>query len=145
MLFRSDSTRISEEAREQADQYIENSYSRDCLAHKENDTKNKGKIQDAHEAIRPTDINRTPVVIKESLSRDLFRLYQLIWKRFTASCMANAKYETTSVKIDANDYRFTVATSKVIFEGFRNVYMEADEEKVESNTLLKSIDQDSKL
>ena len=64
------------------------------------------KIQDAHEAIRPTDISRTPAVLKESLSRDQFRLYQLIWRRFAASRMAPAKYETTSVKIGADQYIF---------------------------------------
>ena len=70
-------------------------------------------IQDAHEAIRPTDVARTPAQMKDSLTRDQFRLYQLIWKRFVASRMQPARYETTSVKIDAGDYRFTVAASKI--------------------------------
>ena len=69
------------------------------------------KIQDAHEAIRPTDISRTPISLKDSLSRDQYRLYQLIWKRFTASRMQQAKYETTSVKIQGGEYYFTVAAS----------------------------------
>ena len=71
----------------------------------------KGKIQDAHEAIRPTDLSRTPAEIKDSLSRDQFRLYQLIWNRFTASRMAAASYETVSVKIQAGDYKFHVSAS----------------------------------
>ena len=75
------------------------------------------------------DINRTPSDIKESLTRDQFRLYQLIWKRFTASRMANAVYETTSVKIGAADYTFGVSTSKLAFEGFQSVYVDADSEK----------------
>ena len=103
------------------------------------------KIQDAHEAIRPTDISRTPVQIKESLTRDQFRLYQLIWKRFVASRMQPAKYETTSVKIGADDYRFTVSASKIIFEGFRLAYVESDEEKQSGNVMVNSIDKDSEL
>ena len=69
-------------------------------------------IQDAHEAIRPTDVTRTPAAVKEFLSRDQFRLYQLVWNRFIASRMQPARYETTSVKIAAGQYRFTVAASK---------------------------------
>lgn len=103
------------------------------------------KIQDAHEAIRPTDISNTPASLKESLSRDQFRLYQLIWKRFTASRMTPAKYETTSVKIDAKGHRFTVSASKLVFDGFMSVYKEADEEKAEANTLVKEITKDTVL
>lgn len=107
--------------------------------------KKTAKIQDAHEAIRPSDITRTPAVVKESLSRDQFRLYQLIWNRFTASRMSNAKYETTSVRIGANGYVFTVAASKVVFEGFLSVYSADEDEKAKGNVLLKSIDTDTKL
>ena len=108
--------------------------------------KNDGKnIQDAHEAIRPSDVTRVPAEIKESLTRDQFRLYQLIWKRFVASRMQPAKYETTSVKIGADDYRFTVSASKIIFEGFRLAYVESDEEKQSGNVMVKSIDKDSEL
>ena len=74
-----------------------------------------------------------PSEIKDSLSREQFRLYQLIWKRFTASRMASAVYETTSVKIDANGYRFTVAASKVKFDGFMSVYTQEEDEKAEGN------------
>ena len=102
------------------------------------------KIQDAHEAIRPTDITLTPVVIKESLSRDQFRLYQLIWKRFVASQMAQAVYETTSVKIAAGDYRFNISASKLSFDGFMSVY-KSDDDKEEANALVKGIDENSKL
>ena len=90
-------------------------------------------------------MSRTPVSMKESLSRDQFRLYQLIWKRFVASRMQPARYETTSVRIAAGRYRFTVAASKIVFEGFRSVYTEAGEEKEENNVLLKSLDKDSQL
>ena len=102
------------------------------------------KIQDAHEAIRPTDITRTPVMVKESLSRDQFRLYQLIWKRFTASRMSAAKYETTSVKISAGEYTFTVAASKIIFDGFMSVYMQ-EEDNQKGNVLSQSLEKGMKL
>ncbi|MFR8297257.1 MAG: DNA topoisomerase [Hominisplanchenecus sp.] len=88
------------------------------------------KIQDAHEAIRPTDLTRTPAASRKNLSaRDQFRLYQLIWKRFAASRMANAQYTTTSVKIDAAGYRLHVSASKVKFDGFMSVYVQDEEEK----------------
>ncbi|MFR1729406.1 type I DNA topoisomerase, partial [[Clostridium] hylemonae] len=143
--LRTDSTRISEEADASARAYIGEHYGTEYVA--ANDTKGKDdkKIQDAHEAIRPSDVTRTPAAMKESLTRDQFRLYQLVWKRFVASRMQPAKYETTSVKIAAGDYRFTVAASKVVFEGFRSVYTEADEEKETGNVLLKGLDMNSKL
>ena len=93
-----------------------------------NGKKSGQKIQDAHEAIRPTDISRTPHSLKDSLSRDQFRVYQLIWKRCTASQMAAARYETTSVRIRAGQHYFTVSASKVVFDGFMSVYTSADEE-----------------
>ncbi|MBQ7065637.1 MAG: type I DNA topoisomerase [Lachnospiraceae bacterium] len=143
--LRTDSTRISEEAKESAKEYITRVYGAEYGEEIESTKKSQGKIQDAHEAIRPTDITRTPFEVKDSLSRDLFRLYQLIWKRFTASRMKPALYETTSVKIDCGDYRFSVAASKIKFEGFMCVYTEEDEEKQENNTLVKSLDTDTKL
>ncbi len=144
--LRTDSTRISEEASVAASAYIKEAYGEEYLssgkgAKKESDK----KIQDAHEAIRPTDIRRLPAAIKESLSRDQFRLYQLIWKRFTASCMADAKYHTTSVKIDGGGYRFTVSSSSVAFDGFLSVYVQEEEEKSGNTTLVKAIDQNSVL
>ncbi len=144
--LRTDSTRISEEADANVRDYIAENYGREYVAAEEKKSGNGNKnIQDAHEAIRPTDVSRTPVAMKESLSRDQFRLYQLIWKRFVASRMQPARYETTSVRIAAGQYRFTVAASKIVFEGFRSVYTEAGEEKEENNVLLKSLDKDSKL
>ena len=143
--LRTDSVRISEEADALARSYISDHYGEAYVAEHVAEKKNGNKIQDAHEAIRPSDIIRTPVVVKESLSRDQFRLYQLIWNRFTASRMNAAKYETTSVKIGAGDYCFTVSASKVVFDGFMSVYVNDDEEKTEQNVLLKSIDKDTKL
>ena len=142
--LRTDSTRVADEAVVMAAEYIEASYGKDYVGNTGVDKKDDKKIQDAHEAIRPTDIALSPVVIKESLSRDQFRLYQLIWKRFTASQMSPAVYETISVKIAAGKYRFTVAASKVKFEGFLSVYKD-NEEKEASNALVKGIDEQSEL
>ncbi len=142
--LRTDSTRVSEEAAKTAESFITEKYGETYAAGTKQEPKSGKKIQDAHEAIRPTDISRIPLEIKESLSRDQFRLYQLIWKRFVASCMAPAVYETTSVKIDAAGHRFSVAASKVKFDGFMSVYTE-EEEKEENNTLMKGISKDTKL
>lgn len=142
--LRTDSTRVSEEAEAAAESFITEKYGREYTAENTQEKRKTQKIQDAHEAIRPTDITRLPIEIKESLSRDQFRLYQLIWKRFVASRMASAVYETTSVKIDAAGQRFTVAASKVKFDGFMSVYTQ-EEDKEESNTLMKGITTDTKL
>ena len=143
--LRTDSTRIADEADAAAREYISSTYGKEYAAAGQNGGNGDKKIQDAHEAIRPTDISRTPASLKDSLTRDQFRLYQLIWKRFTASRMEAARYESTSVKIGAGEYCFTVAASKLIFDGFRSVYTEADEEKEESNVLLGHLDMDSVL
>ena len=144
--LRTDSVRISEEADAAAREYITNAYGEKYTAkNEENAKKSNAKIQDAHEAIRPSDITRTPVMVKESLSRDQFRLYQLIWKRFAASRMSSAVYETTSIKIGAGEYRFHVSASKIVFEGFMSVYTSDEDEKGENNLLLKSVDTDTKL
>ena len=144
--LRTDSTRISEEADQAARTYVSENYGENYVAEGNNEAK-KGakKIQDAHEAIRPSDISRTPVLVKESLSRDQFRLYQLIWKRFTASRMANAVYETTQVKIQAGEYHFHVSASRLSFDGFMSVYVDDSAEKEENNVLLKGIGTDTVL
>lgn len=143
--LRTDSVRISDEADADARAYIAQNYGEEFVATQTVTQKGGAKIQDAHEAIRPSDIARTPAVVKESLSRDQFRLYQLIWKRFAASRMASAVYETTNVKIGVGKYRFGVAASKVSFEGFMSVYTSEDDEKGTNNVLLKGIDEDTKL
>ena len=152
--LRTDSTRVAEEADAAARTYIEANYGDAYAAQGDNTKKSSGKIQDAHEAIRPTDITLTPVKVKDSLQRDLFRLYQLIWKRFAASRMAPARYETVSVKVKAeapgktgmelqetetDTYEFTLSASKLIFDGFMSVYVQ-DEEKEESNALLGKLE-----
>lgn len=143
--LRTDSTRISDEADAAAREYIARSYGEEYAAFGSTAKQTEKKIQDAHEAIRPSDITRTPAALKDSLSRDQFRLYQLIWKRFTASRMQPARFETTSVRIGAGKYVFTISASRVAFEGFRSVYMEADEEKEESNVLVGGLQKDSEL
>ena len=143
--LRTDSTRISEEADAAAREYISSTYGKEYVAEPAVAKASGRKIQDAHEAIRPTDITRTPAALKDSLTRDQFRLYQLIWKRFTASRMQPARYETTSVKIGAAEYCFTVSTAKMAFDGFRSVYTEADEVKEESSVLVGNLTMDSVL
>ena len=142
--LRTDSTRISEEADEAVRKFIGKAYGPEYVISQMKSSKNTGKIQDAHEAIRPSNSELTPTKIKESLSRDQFRLYQLIWSRFVASRMADAVYGTTNVKIDCNGYIFTVTASKIKFEGFLSVYKHA-EDKAESNVLLKKLTEESVL
>ena len=142
--LRTDSTRVSDEAVAAANAYISSNFGDKYLSEGTTAKKSDAKIQDAHEAIRPTYVENTPVVVKEFLSRDQFRLYQLIWRRFMASRMAPAKYETTSVKIDAGEHRFTVAASKTVFDGFLNVYTDEDDQ-IEKNVLMKNLDTNTKL
>ena len=138
--LRTDSTRISDEADAAARAYIQEQYGAEYVAEKVEANNGGKKIQDAHEAIRPTDISRTPQDVKESLSRDQFRLYQLIWKRFAASRMTPARYETITVKVGAGEYRFNVSTSRIAFEGFRSVYIDSNEEKEETNAMAGKIE-----
>ena len=143
--LRTDSTRISDEANGACLDFIKNSYG-DTYAGGEGAAKKSGKkIQDAHEAIRPTNVELLPEKIKDSLSRDQMRLYQLIWKRFVASRMTAARYETSSVKIGCGDYIFTAAASKLTFDGFLSVYVEADDKKEENNALARSITKESQI
>ena len=143
--LRTDSTRISDEAQKAAEEYISREYGEEYASKASATAKNGKNIQDAHEAIRPTDITRTPQMLKDSLNRDQLRLYTLIWKRFVACRMKDAEYETTSVKISAGDYKFNVSASKVTFDGYLLVYSSDDDEKTDNNVLLKSIDKNTKL
>ncbi len=142
--LRTDSTRVSEEAEAMARDFIGAKYGSEYQAAAISEKKAGQKIQDAHEAIRPTDLNRIPLEIKEQLPRDLFRLYQLIWKRFTASRMSSARYGTTTVKIQAGEHIFTVAASRLLFDGFMSVYV-SDEDKEEENALTGELNTDSRL
>lgn len=142
--LRTDSTRISEEAEKTAKEFIVNTYGEKYYLAKEDTKKNNKKIQDAHEAIRPTDITILPSDVKDSLSREQFKLYRLIWNRFTASRMSNAVYETTNVKVGAGDYRFGVSASKVKFDGYMSVYMSDEDEKSDS-VMLNTLNTDSEI
>ena len=136
--LRTDSTRISEDAKKMAYDYIEENYGSEYQAKTEKTEKGNKKIQDAHEAIRPTYVDLTPAMVKDSLSRDHFRLYQLIWKRFLASRMAPAKYATTTVKIDSEQYRFTSSASRIVFSGYLSIY-QTEEDKIDKKVLSKKI------
>ncbi|MDD3184101.1 MAG: type I DNA topoisomerase [Anaerostipes sp.] len=137
--LRTDSTRISEEADANAKSYIASTYGEEYIGAGQVAKKDNKKVQDAHEAIRPTYMDISPASVKDQLSRDQFRLYQLIWNRFLASRMPAAKYETTAVKIKANGYRFNASASKIAFDGFLSVY-NINNEKSEGNVMLNRID-----
>lgn len=143
--LRTDSTRIADEAVLSGREYIESAYGKEYLGEGLSADKKKvsERIQDAHEAIRPTDIARTPTHVKDSLTREQFRLYQLIWKRFVSSLMSGAKYETTSISIAANDNIFRVSASRTVFDGFMNVYTD-EENTPEKNILMKGLTEDTK-
>lgn len=142
--LRTDSTRISEEADALCKEYITEHYGAENIIEAASAQKPNKKIQDAHEAIRPTYVELSPAQIKESLTRDQFRLYQLIWKRFVASRMHAAKYETVSVRIDAGKHQFTSAGSKLVFPGYLTVY-QGDDDKEEANSVLEKLTKDSQL
>ncbi len=142
--LRTDSTRVSEEAERMAADFIEKHYGKEYQADGQAAKKSDKKIQDAHEAIRPTDPARIPAAVKDEIPRDLFRLYQLIWKRFVASRMSAAKYETTSVKIQAGEHLFTLAASKLVFDGFMSIYVQEDDKEAE-NVLSHALTVDSRL
>lgn len=132
--LRTDSTRISEEADKSAKEYIASTFGENYVikdSHAETKKESK-KIQDAHEAIRPTDITLTPASVKDKIDKDQFRLYQLIYNRFLASRMEPAKYEVKTVTADIAGNSFKAGTSKVVFEGFLAVYNPDDEKEEKS-------------
>ncbi len=141
--LRTDSIRISEEAQTAADAYISEHYGKEYIGTDRQPDKKGKRIQDAHEAIRPTDVTLSPVIIKESLPRDLFRLYQLIYQRFLASQMHGAVYETASLKLEAQGERFTASASQLKFDGFMSVYKTDDEKETVAS--LKGINTDTEL
>lgn len=142
--LRTDSTRISQEADAACKEYISAVYGEENVIETAAAQKSNNKIQDAHEAIRPTYVDLTPAQVKESLTRDQFRLYQLIWKRFVASRMHSAKYETRSVRIKAGSHQFVSSGSKLVFAGFMSVYQQ-EEDKEEANVVLAKVSKDSVL
>ena len=147
--LRTDSTRVSEEAAAMADSYIEANFGKEYLneeAVKAKEKKSEKKIQDAHECIRPTEAERTPAAVKASLTRDQFKLYQLIWKRFISSRMAPAKYSTVSAKLISGDMHiFTSSASKLKFDGFLSVYDDGKEGDSDGNVLNADLSEKSKI
>ncbi|SHF51293.1 type I DNA topoisomerase [Ornithinibacillus halophilus] len=137
--MRTDSTRISNTAKEEAANYIESQYGSDYLGVSKKE-KQKDGAQDAHEAIRPTSVMRDPKTLKTVLSRDQLRLYKLIWERFLASQMAPAIMDTMTVHLTNNDVEFRATGSKVKFKGFMKVYVEGnDDNKKEEDKLLPDL------
>ena len=130
--LRTDSVRISEEAKAAAADFINEKYGKEYLG--KNVYSNKKKdIQDAHEAIRPSNISLEPEAIKDSLSNDQFKLYRLIWCRFMASQMTAAKFDNLQVEIENGDYTFKTTGSKLLFDGYQRVYkssMDEDKDKI---------------
>lgn len=144
--IRTDSTRISKEAKEECSKFIEQEYGKAYIGNKIKKQGKEKKIQDAHEAIRPSSVYRLPDNIKESLSRDQFKLYKLIWKRFVASQMSAALYNTISVDVVAGKYLFRVSGSQLDFQGFMKIYVEGrdedkDKDKEDKNTLLPNLEE----
>lgn len=133
--LRTDSTRISEEAHQAVLEKIAKEYGEQYARKNAVEEKKDTKIQDAHEAIRPSYLDITPYEAKESLEKDEYRLYQLIYKRFVASRMESAVYQTETIVLSAKDYTFTLSGSKLLFDGFLAVYM-SEEDKAEKNISL---------
>lgn len=138
--MRTDSTRISDTATNEAYNYIEENYGTDFARKKKRQDKNQKGSQDAHEAIRPTSVLRSPQEMKEYLSRDQLRLYRLIWERFVASQMTPAVLDTMRVDMENNGVRFRANGSKIKFAGFMKVYVESnDDNKEEKENILPEL------
>ncbi len=127
--IRTDSFRISDEAYDAAVGFIRENFGEEFVNPERVVYKSKGRTQDAHEAIRPTNVTRTPDSIKDSLSKGQYRLYKLIWERFVASQMSPAVYDTLSVKLEAGEYGFRASGSRLRFSGFLEVYNKGEEEE----------------
>ncbi len=125
--MRTDSLRVSDDAIAEARAYIEESFGKDYLPSKAKVYKTKKSAQDAHEAIRPTYPDITPESIKTSLTPDQYKIYKLIWERFTASQMTDTVLDTVSVDLDANGYTFRASGQTVIFPGFSLIYTESND------------------
>ncbi|MGI5989153.1 MAG: type I DNA topoisomerase [Lachnospiraceae bacterium] len=144
--LRTDSTRVAQEAQAAAASYIGKNYGSDYVGHPVSAVKATGEnhVQDAHEAIRPTDITLTPAMVKEQLTPQQYKLYSLVWRRFTASQMSAAKFDATQVRISAGKYIFTVSGSQKKFDGFLSVYKD-DMDKEEKNSVPASLGRNSVL
>lgn len=129
--IRTDSTRVSDEARKDAASYITEKYGQNYLGGEGKQSKPGKKVQDAHEAIRPSSVFREPNLVKDSLERDQYKLYKLIWERFVASQMQAAVFDTVTADIAAKGYIFKAYGSILRFAGFMSVYTEGSDDKNE--------------
>ncbi|HRU96013.1 MAG TPA: type I DNA topoisomerase [Ruminococcus sp.] len=143
--MRTDSLRISDEAKAAAAEYISTVYGKEYLPDKPRTFKTKSNAQDAHEAIRPSITEMTPARVKNSLSNDQFKLYKLIWERFIASQMANAQLNTVSVDIDANGCTFRATSYSVKFDGFMTLYVESTDGEESNKKMLPELKAEDKL
>jgi DNA topoisomerase I, bacterial len=143
--LRTDSTRISDEADAAARSYIEENYGKEFVSEEKTSSDKTKNIQDAHEAIRPTDVTRTPASLKGIISNDQYKLYKLIYERFLASRMKPAIYDTFAVTVEASGYSFRASTSSVAFPGFLNVYTADEEVEDKNNYNFSGIEKNAKL
>jgi len=141
--LRTDSTRVSSTAQEEAASFISEQYGREYVPSQPNQYKSRKSAQDAHEAIRPTSVYRTPDSVKPFLSRDQYRLYKLIWERFVSSQMTPAVYDTISVDIKAGAYLWRSTSSQLKFDGYKKVYN--DQEGEENKNTIPPLKPDEKL
>ncbi len=139
--MRTDSVRISAEAQKSALNYIESVYGKEYVPSKPNFYRSKKDAQDAHEAIRPIDIRRTPESVKDILDKNQYNLYKLIFDRFVASQMAEAKYDSVAVEVTASDYLFKTSGRTLVFKGYTAVYDDTKKEEDEEsgNALLPAL------
>ncbi len=143
--MRTDSLRISDEARDAAYTYIENQYGKEYIPSTPRVYKSKKNAQDAHEAVRPSLPEITPLMAKPSLSSDQYKLYKLIWERFIASQMAGALLDTVSAQIDANGYTFKASGFTVKFDGFTVLYVEGKDDDTQDEGVLPELSENEKL
>lgn len=129
--IRTDSIRISDDAKKEATDYITDKFGSHYVGTEQKSQKSGKKVQDAHEAIRPSSVYREPDAIKDSLEKDQYKLYKLIWERFAASQMQPAVYDTVTADIDAAGYLFRATGSILKFDGFLHIYMDSKEDKEE--------------
>jgi DNA topoisomerase-1 len=142
--IRTDSARISDDAFAMARDFVTENHGKEYAAETKPVHKAKGRTQDAHEAIRPTDVRLVPDEMKSSLSTDQYKLYNLIWERFLASCMTAAKYNTTSVKIDCGEHLLRASGQVLVFPGYKKVYKKETEDK-EADTLMPELNKGDRL
>ena len=138
--MRTDSTRIADVAKADAAAFIKERYGEQYLPKEQKAYKNKNNAQNAHEAIRPTYVDKTPESIKEYLSNEQYKLYKLIWERFVASQMASAQLEQTTILTRSGKYDFTTSGTVVTFKGYMEVYEESKEEDGEENQKLVPVE-----